>query len=302
VRAMTMVLLVEQILNGVQLGVMLFLIAAGLTLIFGIMNFINLAHGSFYMLGAFFAATLVKWTGSFALALLLATLACVVLGIVTERLALRRLYERDHLDQVLGTFSLILFFNEIALVLWGAEPQYMPVPSWLGGSVEIFAGAKYPVYRLAITASGLLIGLALYLLVARTRIGMRIRAGASNREIAEGLGVNIGVLFTLIFGLGVAFAGFAGMITGPLLAVQTGIGEPMLIVAFVVVVIGGIGSIRGAFFGAILVGVVDTAGRFLLPLWLGYRFGPALASMAIYILMAAVLMWRPQGLFAPSRG
>lgn len=299
---MNMVLLVEQILNGVQLGVMLFLIAAGLTLIFGIMNFINLAHGSFYMLGAFFAATLIKWTGSFVLSLLLATLGCVVLGIVTERLALRRLYDRDHLDQVLGTFSLILFFNEIAIVLWGAEPQYMPVPTWLSGSVEIFADAKYPVYRLAITASGLLIGLALYLLVARTRIGMRIRAGASNREIAQGLGINIDVLFTLIFGLGVAFAGFAGMITGPLLAVQTGIGEPMLIVAFVVVVIGGIGSIRGAFFGAILVGVVDTTGRFLLPLWLGYRFGPALASMAIYILMAAVLMWRPQGLFAPARG
>jgi branched-chain amino acid transport system permease protein len=299
---MTWVLLVEQILNGVQLGVMLFLIAAGLTLIFGIMNFINLAHGSFYMLGAFFAATLVKWTGSFVLAILLATAACVALGIVTERIALRRLYARDHLDQVLGTFSLILFFNEVALMLWGAEPQYMPVPGWLGGSVEIFAGAKYPVYRLAITASGLLIGLALFLLVARTRIGMRIRAGASNRETAEGLGVNIGMLFTLIFGLGAAFAGFAGMITGPLLAVQAGIGEPMLIVAFVVVVIGGIGSIRGAFFGAILVGVVDTIGRFLLPLWLGYRFGPALASMAIYVLMAGVLLWRPQGLFAPARG
>jgi branched-chain amino acid transport system permease protein len=299
---MTGVLLVEQILNGVQLGVMLFLMAAGLTLIFGIMNFINLAHGSFYMLGAFFAASLVKWTGSFWLSILLAVLGCVVLGILTEQLALRRLYNRDHLDQVLGTFSLILFFNEMGTVIWGTDPQYLPVPEFFDGSVEIFAGAKYPVYRLAITAFGLAIGLGLFLLVTRTRIGMRIRAGASNREMVQGLGVNVGALFTLIFGLGAALAGFAGMITGPLLAVQIGIGEPMLIVAFVVIVIGGIGSIRGAFFAALLVGIVDTTGRFLLPLWLGYRIGPALASMAIYILMAAVLMWKQQGLFAPARG
>jgi branched-chain amino acid transport system permease protein len=300
--AMTAVLLVEQILNGIQLGVMLFLMAAGLTLTFGIMNFINLAHGSFYMLGAFFAATLFQWTGSFMLAIALATLGCVVLGVVTEQLALRRLYQRDHLDQVLGTFSLILFFNEMGTVIWGTEPQYLPMPALLGGSVEIFAGAKYPVYRLAITGFGLLIGVMLFLLVARTRIGMRIRAGASNREMAQGLGIHIGALFTMIFGLGAALAGFAGMITGPLLAVQIGIGEPMLIIAFVVIVIGGIGSIRGAFLASLLVGVVDTIGRFLLPLWLGYRFGPALASMAIYILMAAVLMWRQQGLFAAARG
>ena len=299
---MNTVLFVEQILNGVQLGVMLFLMAAGLTLVFGIMNFINLAHGSFYMLGAFFAAALVKMTGSFALGVFLATLACVALGIVVEALALRPLYKRDHLDQVLATFSLILFFNEITTIIWGTEPLYIPTPELLAGSVEILSGVKYPALRLGITGFGLLIGLGMYVLVTHTRIGMLIRAGASNRQMVQGLGINIGLLFSFTFGLGAALAGFAGMITAPLLAVQVGIGEPMLIVAFVVVVIGGIGSIRGAFVAALLVGLVDTMGRFLLPAWFGFRFGPALASMAIYILMAAVLLWRPQGLFANSRG
>jgi len=296
------ILLVEQILNGVQLGVMLFLMAAGLTLVFGIMNFINLAHGSFYMLGAFFAAALVQWTGSFALGICLALAACVALGILVEASVLRPLYDRDHLDQVLATFSLILFFNEATTMIWGTEPLYIPTPALFAGSVQILDGVRYPALRLAITGFGLAVGVLLYLLVAHTRIGMLIRAGANNRQMVQGLGVNIGLLFSFTFGLGAALAGFAGMITAPLLAVQVGIGEPMLIVAFVVVVIGGIGSVRGAFVASLLVGLVDTVGRFVLPAWLGYRFGPALASMAIYILMAVVLLWRPQGLFASSRG
>jgi len=254
------------------------------------------------MLGAFFAAALTKWTGSFVLGLALAILACVALGVILEMLALRPLYARDHLDQVLATFSLILFFNEMTSIVWGTEPQYIMTPALLSGSVELFQGVHYPVLRLAVTGFGLAVGLLLYGIVTHTRIGMLIRAGASNRQMVQGLGVNIGLLFSFTFGLGAALAGFAGMITAPLLAVQVGIGEPMLIVAFVVVVIGGIGSVRGAFVSALLVGLVDTMGRFLLPAWLGYRFGPALASMAIYILMAAVLLWRPQGLFSGFRG
>jgi branched-chain amino acid transport system permease protein len=299
---MSLALLVEQLLNGIQLGMMLFLMAAGLTLVFGVMNFINLAHGSFYMVGAFLAATFTAWTGSFYLAVPLALAGCIVLGALVEIAALRRLYDRDHLDQVLATFSLILFFNELATILWGTEPQYMPIPALLSGSIPLFEGAQYPVYRLAITGAGIAIGLLLYVLVVHSRVGMLIRAGATHRETVQSLGVDIKLLFTVIFGLGVAFAGFAGMVTGPLLAVQVGIGEPMLIVAFVVIVIGGIGSIRGALVGSLLVGLVDTVGRFILPLWLGYRFGPALASMAIYVLMAAVLVWRPQGLFRLARG
>ncbi len=299
---MNLPLLVEQLLNGIQLGMMLFLMSAGLTLVFGVMNFINLAHGSFYMMGAFFAATLTAWTGSFLLAVPLAVIGCIALGALVEVAALRRLYDRDHLDQVLATFSLILFFNELATILWTTEPQYMPMPSLLAGSIQLFEGVRYPVYRLAITGSGIAIGLLLYLLVVHTRVGMLIRAGATHRETVQSLGVDIKLLFTVIFGLGVAFAGFAGMVTGPLLAVQVGIGEPMLIVAFVVIVIGGIGSIRGALVGSLLVGLVDTVGRFILPALFGYRFGPALASMAIYVLMAAVLIWRPQGLFRLARG
>jgi branched-chain amino acid transport system permease protein len=299
---MTAALVVEQLLNGLQLGVMLFLMAAGLTLVFGIMNFINLAHGSFYMLGAFFAASIIKRTGSFTLGLALSVLACIALALVVETIAVRRLYARDHLDQVLGTFSLIFFFNEVAASIWGTEPQFIPTPALLAGSVNILPGVQYPVLRLAVTAFGLIVGLGLYLLVAHTRLGMLIRAGAADRKMVQGLGVDIGLLFSFTFALGAALAGFAGVITGPLLAVQVGIGEPMLIVAFVVVIIGGIGSIRGAFLSALLVGLVDTMGRFLFPAWFGYALGPALASMAIYILMAAMLLWRPQGLFQASRG
>jgi branched-chain amino acid transport system permease protein len=298
---MSYIVLIEQLLNGLQLGVMLFLIAAGLTLVFGIMNFINLAHGSFYMAGAFFAATFAQRTDSFLVGVVLAVAATASLAVIIEAV-LRPLYSRDHLDQVLGTFSLILIFNELATIIWGTEPQYIAAPVLLAGGVELFPGVHYPVLRLAVTGFGLAVALALYLLVTHTRVGMLIRAGASDRSMAQGLGVNIGMLFSFTFALGAALAGFAGMITGPLFAVQVGIGEPMLILAFVVVVIGGIGSIRGAFVAALLVGLVDSVGRFLLPLWLGYQVGPAIASMAIYILMAGVLVLRPQGLLSGARG
>src|SRR5579885_314184 len=293
-------LVLEQLLNGVQLGVMLFLMAAGLTLIFGIMNFLNLAHGALYMMGAFFAATVVEWTGSFLLAIPLGILASMALGIVLDLVALRPLYERSHFDQVLGTFGLILFFNDLVSVVWGPEPHYMPIPDLLSGSVPLFGGG-YPVYRLVITAAGLAVALALYILIARTRIGMLIRAGASNRRMLTGLGVDTRLLFSFVFGLSAAMAGFAGMMTGPLIAVQVNMGDAMLITAFVVIVIGGIASVTGAFVAAILVGVVDTMGRFLLPQWLGFSVGPALASMTTYMLMAAVLYWRPHGLFGSSR-
>lgn len=294
-------LFLEQLLNGIQLGVMLFLMAAGLTLIFGIMNFLNLAHGALYMMGAFFAATLLDWTGSFLLAIPLAIVAAMGLGVALDLGALRPLYERSHFDQVLGTFGLILFFNDLVNLVWGPEPRYMPIPELLSGSVPLFGGG-YPVYRLVIMAAGLLVAAALYLVIVHTRIGMLIRAGASNRRMLSGLGVDVRVLFTGVFALSAAMAGFAGMMTGPLIAVQVNMGDQVLIVAFVVIVIGGISSITGAFVAAILVGLVDTMGRFLLPQWLGFTVGPALASMTTYVLMAAVLYWRPQGLFSTERG
>jgi branched-chain amino acid transport system permease protein len=291
----------EQLLNGVQLGVMLFLMAAGLTLIFGIMNFLNLAHGALYMMGAFFAATILEWTGSFILAILLGIAASAALGIVLDLVALRPLYQRSHFDQVLGTFGLILFFNDLVNLVWGAEPYYMPIPDFLSGSVTLIGDSGYPVYRLVITGAGLAVAAMLYVIIVRTRIGMLIRAGASNRRMLSGLGIDVRLLYTFVFGLSAAMAGFAGMMTGPLIAVQVNMGDAMLIVAFVVIVIGGIGSVTGAFVSAILVGLVDTMGRFLLPQWLGFTVGPALAAMSTYLLMAAVLYWRPYGLFSAGR-
>jgi branched-chain amino acid transport system permease protein len=283
-------LLVEQGLNGVQLGVMLFLMAAGLTLVFGIMNLVNLAHGSLYMLGAYFAAALQGWTGSFLLAVLAAVPATALVGIVIERVTLRRLYARDHLDQVLCTFGLILFLNEMVRIVWGALPLHMALPAGLAGTVALGPGLRYPAFRLAIIAAGILVALFLYLLIAKTRLGMLIRAGASDRAMVGALGVDIERLFTLVFGLGAALAGFAGIMAGPLLAVQVGMGDGVLILTLVVIVIGGIGSVRGAFVAALLVGVIDTFGRVTLP--------PALADIGIYVLMAAILFWRPRGLFA----
>lgn len=282
-----------QILNGLQLGVMLFLMAAGLTLVFGVMNLINLAHGSLYMLGAYLAATFQQHTGSFLLAVLLAIPLTVMVGILVEVVALRSLYDRDHLDQVLATFALILFFNELVAIVWGPQAYFMAVPQALSGYIQIVPGVTYPVFRLAIIAVGLAVGLFLYFLNARTRLGMLIRAGATNREMVGALGVNIRLLYTMVFGLGAALAGLAGMMAGPILSVEVGMGESIIILTFVVIVIGGIGSIRGAFIASVLVGIADTFGRVLLP--------PALASMVIYVLMAAVLYWRPRGLF-PAHG
>jgi branched-chain amino acid transport system permease protein len=282
-------LLIVQTLNGVQLGMMLFLMSAGLTLVFGIMNLINLAHGSLYMLGAYFAATFQKLTGSFLLGVALALPAVVLVGILIEVAVLRRLYDHDHLDQVLATFAMILFFNELVRILWGPQAYFMALPEGLGGTVELLPGIRYPAYRLAIVAAGGAVALGLWYFIMRTRIGMLIRAGASNREMVGALGVNIRLLFTLVFGLGAGLAGFAGMMAGPILSVETGMGESILILTLVVIIIGGIGSVRGAFVAAILIGITDTVGRVMLP--------PALASMSIYILMAAVLFWRPQGLF-----
>jgi branched-chain amino acid transport system permease protein len=306
---MDAVYLLTQLLNGLQLGIMLFLMAAGLTLVFGIMGLLNLAHGSLYMMGAYLAATLQAVTGSFVLAVLLALPLTVLLGMAVELVALRRLYDREHLDQVLATFGLILFFNELVSMVWGPQPVYMAAPAFLAGSIEILPGFPYSAYRLAITTAGLLVALGLYLLINRTRLGMLIRAGATNREMVGALGVNIALLYMLVFGLGAALAGFAGMMRGPIIAVQPGMGEDILILTFVVVVIGGLGSIKGAFVAALLVGLVDTAGRALLPFLLFQLMSPqavstvapALSSMMIYLLMAVVLVARPRGLF-PAYG
>ena len=304
-----MLLFVEQVLNGLQLGIMLFLMSAGLTLVFGIMQVINLAHGSFYMIGAYVGATVTAHTGSFVLGCLAALPAAALAGMVVEVIVLRRLYERDHLDQVLATFGLIMFFNELTRIVWGRQPLFMDVPAWLAGSIELIPGVPYPRYRIAVIAVGILVGVLLYLLFTRTRTGMQIRAGASNREMAGALGVNIRLLYTLVFGLGTLLAGLAGVMAGPILAVESGMGESILILTFVVIVIGGIGSIRGALAGALLVGLVDTLGRAFLPLLLRLFFSPAyadgvaasLASMLVYLLMAAVLVWRPRGLL-PAHG
>ena len=305
---MSTILILEQSLNGLQFCLMLFLLAAGLTLVFGIMDMINLAHGSLYMLGAFIASTLVQATGSFAAGVLLAVLATAALGMILEISVLRTLYKRDHLSQVLATFALILILNEVVRLVWGSDAP-LSMPEALSGPVQLVPGLMYPSYRVLIIAVGLAVALLLYLFVARTRVGMLVRAGASNREMALAMGVNIRALFTLVFGVGAALCALAGALLGPLLAVQVGMGENILILAFVVIVIGGIGSIRGALVGSLLVGMVDTVGRAFLPILFGAFLppqfasaaGPAIASVMIYLLMAAVLYIRPQGLF-PARG
>lgn len=286
---MSYTLLVEQLLNGVQFGVMLFLMSAGLTLVFGIMNLINLAHGSLYMAGAFIAASLIPVTGSFILSVLIAVAATGALGMVMEIVILRPFYARTHLDQVVVTFGLILVFNSITRLIWGPVPVPMPLPAYLAGSVELFAGVRYPIFRLAILVVGAVVAAGLYVVVVHTRAGMWVRAGAANRPMASALGVDVQFVFLMVFAVGAALAGLAGIMAGPIFAVQVGMGEQILILAFVVTVIGGIGSIRGAFLAALLIGIVDTFGRVLLP--------PALGSMVIFILMAAILAWRPQGLF-----
>ncbi|MCZ4329680.1 branched-chain amino acid ABC transporter permease [Castellaniella denitrificans] len=303
------ILLLEQLLNSLQFGLMLFLLAAGLTLVFGIMDLINLAHGSLYMIGAYLVATLAVASGSFWIGLAGGVAASAVLGAVLECTVIRRLYQRDHLSQVLGTFALLLMANEGVRMIWGSQPLMMPMPAGLSGPVELLPGFSYPAYRLFIIGAGLAVALLLYVLVTRTRLGMQVRAGASNREMAQAMGADVRRLFTLLFAFGAALCAVAGGMLGPLLAVQVGMGESILILAFVVIVIGGIGSIRGALVGALLVGLVDTAGRTVVPMLFerlmgpaaADNAGPAVASILIYVLMAAVLFWKPRGLF-PARG
>ena len=306
---MSGILILEQTLNGLQFGLMLFLLAAGLTLVFGIMDMINLAHGSLYMIGAYLMAASVAATGSFVVGLALAVAGTAVIGMLLEVSLFRRLYQRDHLTQVLATFAVILIANELVRLVFGSQPVLLNTPAALSGPVDLLPGLAYASYRLVIIAVGLAVALLLYLLVAKTRTGMLVRAGASNREMATAMGVDIRTLFTIVFGVGAGLCAIAGAMLGPILAVQVGMGENILILAFVVIVIGGIGSIRGAFLAALLIGLVDTLGRSfsvdVLRLVMGpspaRTVGPAIASMLIYLLMALVLYFRPAGLF-PAKG
>ncbi len=301
-------LLFIQFLNGMQLGVLLFLLAAGLSLTFGIMDFVNLAHGSLYMAGAFICATLTFWTGSFLLAVALAIPLTALVGFVTEYLVVRHLYARDHLDHVLATFGLILVFDSLVQIIWGSEGIAVPLPAWLDGQVELFTGVVFPTFRLLIIATGLTIAAGLYFLVNFTRLGMLIRAGASNRTMVSALGINIQFLFSLVFALGAALAGLAGMLIAPIAEASIGMGNQIIITALVVIVIGGVGSMKGAFIAAMLIGLIDTFGRSYLDTIFkifmsseaAETSAPAVSAMLIYLLMAAVLAFRPQGLFPPK--
>ena len=302
---MSLVLIAEQILNGLQFGIMLFLMSAGLTLIFGVMGLINLAHGSLYMIGAFIAAAVASATGSFILALVAALSAAALAGAIVEMTIIRKLYVRDHLDQVLATFALILIFSEGTRWVFGSFPLYLDVPAYLQGAVTLPGGIQYPLYRITLIVFGLIIGAGLGLLITKTRIGVQIRAGENDREMVSALGVNISKLYTFVFALGAALAGLAGALVGAIQSVEVGMGEPVLILAFVVIVIGGIGSVKGALIGSILVGLTDTLGGIFLPKLFGLfmdlatatNVGSSIASMSIYILMSIVLVWRPTGLF-----
>ena len=277
-----------QLLNSVQYGLLLFMLAAGLTLIFGIMGVVNLAHGSFYMLGAYLAWSLADLSGSFTLAVIGGTALSVVFGLVLERILFRHFYERDHLDQVLLTFGLIYIFEEARSILWGDDVHGVTIPSLLSASVPLTETMSYPVYRLFMSGVCVALALGLYFLISKTRLGMKIRAGAFNRDMTEALGVNIKLIHAIVFAIGVALATIAGMIASPISSVYPNMGSQVLIMCFVVVVIGGIGSVRGALVAALLVGFVDTFGKVLLP---------HVAGMLVYMLMAAVLLWRPEGLF-----
>lgn len=306
---MSSTLIAEQLLNGLQFGLMLFLIAAGLTLVFGILDILNVAHGSLYMAGAYVAAQTMQWTGSFVAAVVVAALVTGVVGLVIELVLIRKLVLRDHLAQVLGTFAVILIANDLVKMIWGPAPLMMNMPASLSGPVRLLPDLLYPAYRLLIIAVGLAAALGLYLFVTRTRAGVLVRAGASNRQMATLMGVRVPLLFLGVFVLGAMLAALAGALLGPVTAVQAGMGEQILILVLVCIVIGGIGSMRGAFVGALLVGFVDTAGRAFLPALLksflspavASSVGPTLAAISIYILMAVVLVFRPAGLF-PARG
>jgi branched-chain amino acid transport system permease protein len=305
----TATLLLAQLLNGLQYGVLLFLLAAGLTLVFGIMSFVNLAHGSLYMLGAYAGAVAYNGTGSFALSVGAAALGTLLVGLALEWVAVSRLYRRDHLDHVLATFGLVMFFNELARIVWGPQPYFVQVPEVLAGTVDVL-GFSYSSYRFAIIAAGLIIAVGCWLLIQKTRVGMLIRAGAQNPQMVAALGVNIRFLNAMLFAVGAMLAGLAGVMAGPILSVQSGMGDGVLITTLVVIVIGGIGSVSGAFYAALIVGLVDTLGRAFLPMLLRHvaertvadAAGPALASMSIYVLMAVVLALRPQGLFPARKG
>lgn len=277
-----------QLLNAVQYGFLLFLVASGLTLLFGIMGIINLAHGSFYMLGSYLAYWLTGVTGSLWFGILLGLPIALMVGYLVERFAISFLYKRDHLYQVLLTFALILIFNELQQILWGTDVHSVAIPSILAGSFQLTENQSYPTYRLFISAACIVIACGMYWVIQKTRLGMIIRAGASNREMVQALGINVNRLFAFVFSLGVALAGLAGMLAAPVDSVYPGMGENILIVSFVVVVIGGTGSIKGAFVGAMLIGLVSTFGKVLLP---------EAASIMVYALMAVILLWRPQGLF-----
>ena len=301
-------LLAAQLINGLQLGILLFLLASGLSLIFGIMDFVNLAHGSLYMVGAFFCATLTHFTGSFVWGALLALPATALVGFLVEIVVVRKLYQRDHLDHVLATFGLILVFDTLTHIIWGPDGLVVPLPAWLDGRVALFSDIVLPTYRVVIIGVGLLVAVGLFLLVTKTRLGMRIRAGASNRDMVGALGVDINLLFTLVFALGAVLAGLAGMMIAPITEASVGMGNGIIIVTFVVIVIGGIGSIKGAFVAAMIVGLIDTMGRSyldsLFKLFMSNQnaetSAPAISAMLIYILMAGILALRPQGLFPPK--
>ena len=305
---MDAIFIFEQLLNGLGFGLMLFLLAAGLTLVFGIMDTMNLAHGSLYMAGAYIAAKVHEASGSFIGAVLAAVLATILVAALLEALVFRRIYRRDHLSQVLATFGLIYIADDIVKMIWGPSPILAPTPAALAGPVQLLDGLPYPAYRVMLLGVGCAVALGLYLLVSHTRIGMLVRAGASNRAMAEFMGVRVGRIFSFVFALGAGLAALAGALMGPISAVQIGMGEQILIPALVVIVIGGIGSVRGAFVAALLVGMVDTAGRAFLPLLLramlppslAADLGPALAGIAMYVLMALVLALKPAGLF-PAR-
>jgi branched-chain amino acid transport system permease protein len=299
---MSLGLFIEQVFNGLQLGMILFLMAVGVTLTFGVMNLINLAHGSMLMLGAFLIAFATSAVKSFGLAILLAMALVFALSWVIEKVLVKHLYSKSHLDQVLATFGLSIFLNDAVIMIWGREPLFVNLPSWLEGPVQITAEFSYPLYRLVITAVAIFAGIVLWFLLTQTRLGMQIRAGAEKREMIGALGVNINFLFTAVFAMSALLAALAGLMLGPMLSVQSGMGEPLLILSLAVVVIGGIGSLKGALYAALLVGLVDTLGRMVWPNLLGAIVGNIVSNAAIYILMAFVIAIRPAGLFGRRMG
>lgn len=304
-----MYMLVEQAMNGLQYSALLFLLSAGLTLIFGIMNVVNLAHGSFYMVGAFCAASAIAITGSFTVGILAAIVSAGIYGLIVERLIISRLYHRDHLDQVLATLGVIFFTNALVTLVFGRSPPFVSIPPLLSGSVAILPGLNYPVMRLAFIGAGVLVAIGLWLLISKTKVGMLVRAGADDSEMVDALGVNIRRLFMLVFSLGALLCGFAGVMAAPLLAIEIGMGEKVLITTFVVIVVGGVGSVRGALVGSLLVGMTDSFGRAFIPIWMAQLLPPqysdsissSLVSASIYILMAVVLLVKPRGLIPAQR-